>query len=244
MDLKTSLLVGRQLPEFVRDEYPLFVSFLEAYYEILENERYKTVDGKLVSQKNNLTEKLKDLRYISDIDFSIDEFETQFFNTFLPYFPKNTEISKDFLIKNVLPLYKSKGNEKSFRFLFRLLFNEEINIEYPRENILRASDGKWTIESILRTETDIYSEYISNGLRTVYYLPYDLDASDIEIYVNDALFQRYYVRKESRKVIFESIPYANSVIKIYYTNNFDTIILRSRQLTGSTSNTTAIVDST
>jgi len=242
MDLKTSLLVNRQLPEFVRDEYPLFVSFIEAYYEFLENERYTTVDGELLSQKNNLTEKLKDLRYISDIDFSIDEFETQFFNTFLPYFPKNTEISKDFLIKNVLPLYKSKGNEKSFRFLFRLLFNEEINIEYPRESILRASDGKWTIESILRTETDIYSEYISNGLRTVYYLPYNIDASDIEIYVNDVLFQRYYVRKESRKVIFESIPYANSVIKIYYTNNFDTNILRSRQLTGSTSNTTAIVE--
>ena len=35
-DLRTSLLINRQLPEYVRDDYPLFLSFLEAYYEWLE----------------------------------------------------------------------------------------------------------------------------------------------------------------------------------------------------------------
>jgi len=124
MDFKTSLLVEKQLPEFIRDEYPLFVSFIEAYYEFLETEKYTNVNGKNISQKNNLTEKMKNLQYISDVDFSINEFETQFFNSFLPFLPKDSKVSKEFLIKNILPLYKSKGNEKSFKFLFRLLFNE------------------------------------------------------------------------------------------------------------------------
>ena len=45
-DFKTSLLVNRQVPEFIREEYPLFIAFLEAYYEYLE-----TQQG---SQKNDL----------------------------------------------------------------------------------------------------------------------------------------------------------------------------------------------
>ena len=38
-ELKTSLLINRQVPEFVRDEYPTFINFLEAYYEFLENKQ-------------------------------------------------------------------------------------------------------------------------------------------------------------------------------------------------------------
>ena len=33
-----STIINEQLPDFVRDNYPLFVSFLEAYYEWLESE--------------------------------------------------------------------------------------------------------------------------------------------------------------------------------------------------------------
>ena len=73
-DLKTSLLINRQVPEYVREEYPLFISFIEAYYEFLEN--------KQGSEKNDLTKKAKDLRYVSDVDASIDEFEDSFYNNF------------------------------------------------------------------------------------------------------------------------------------------------------------------
>lgn len=238
MDLKTSLLVNQQLPEFVRDEYPLFVSFLEAYYQFLETERY--TNG--ISQKNNLIEKLKDLKNLSDIDYSLDDFEEQFFNTFIPYLPKNTLVTKDFLIKNILPLYQSKGTQKSFQYLFRLLFGEEIQIEYPGEKVLRASDGKWAIENIIRTETEIYSQYISDGVKSTYNLPYEIDSSLIEIYVDDILFEDYYIRKENKKIYFKSIPFLNSTIKINYLGTFNTSILQSRQIKGLTSQATAIVE--
>jgi len=238
MDFKTSLLVNRQLPEFVREEYPLFVSFLEAYYQFLETERY--TDG--ISQKNNLTEKLKDLKNLSDIDFSLDDFEEQIFNTFATYLPKETVVSKDFLIKNILPLYQSKGNEKSFKFLFRLIFGEEIQLEYPSDNILRASDGKWTIDNILRTETDIYSQYISDGIQTVYNLPYEIENSSIEIFVDDVFFENYYIRKELKKIYFGEVLPINSIIKIYYTNDFDLNIFRSRRILGLSSGSTSIIE--
>ena len=56
-DYKTSLLVSKQVPEFVRDEYPIFISFLEAYYEFLEKSQG--------TQKNNVLSLGKDLRYLS-----------------------------------------------------------------------------------------------------------------------------------------------------------------------------------
>ena len=88
------LFVKNQLPKFVTEEYPNFVLFLEAYYEFLEKEQFTGID----SQKNNLTEKLKNLKYLSDIDKSLNDFEDQFFNTFAPALPRDSKVSKEFLI--------------------------------------------------------------------------------------------------------------------------------------------------
>ena len=77
---KTSLLINRQVPEFVRDEYPTFIHFLEAYYEFLEN--------KQTGKNNDLVNKSKDLRYLSDVDYSINQFEDNFLNTFATFLPK------------------------------------------------------------------------------------------------------------------------------------------------------------
>ena len=53
-EFKNSILVSQQVPEYIRDEYPLFVNFLEAYYEFLE-----TKQG---TQKNDLIQQAKKLR--------------------------------------------------------------------------------------------------------------------------------------------------------------------------------------
>ena len=154
-DFKTSILVNRQVPEFVRDEHPIFVSFLEAYYEFLENKQgIKT---------NDLITKTKELRYVSDVDSSIDDFETNFFNTYAALIPKDTQVDKALLIKNLLPLYLAKGSEKSFKLLFRLLYGEEIEVIKPKNSILRASDGKWLVEKTFRISQDVYSTYTGDG---------------------------------------------------------------------------------
>lgn len=53
------------------------------------------------------------------------------------------EVNQRLLMKTIQDLLKSKGTDESFKFLFRLLFNEEIEIVKPGENILKTSDGKW-----------------------------------------------------------------------------------------------------
>jgi len=244
-NLKTSLLVNQQVPEFVSDEYPLFVSFMEAYYEYLE-----TAQG---TEKNNVLELSKDLRYISDVDLSIDAFETNFFNTFADLLPRDVEVNKETLIKNVLPIYLSKGNEKSFKLLFRMLFNDNADIILPQNNILRLSDGNWVIDNVLKLETDIRTTYTANGNtsssavqsgNTLFYLSQQVDTDELLVYVNDNLQianTHYKIRKESRKLIFNSAPVANSTIKAVYTD-FDITTLNNRKITGLISGATAIVE--
>jgi hypothetical protein len=240
---KVSLLINRQVPEFVRDEYPTFVHFLQAYYEFLEN--------KQTGQANDLITKSKDLRYVSDVDYSIDQFQDSFFNTFANLLPQDVQIDKAFLIKQLLPLYLSKGNEKSFKLLFRLLFNEEVEIIQPKANILRASDGKWVIEKAFRISKNIYSTYTANGNtsssaiesgNTSFKMAQVAASNEVSVYVNGSLqTSGYNVRRESKKVVFTTAPAANSEIKILY-NDFNYALLENRKLTGSTSGATATVE--
>ena len=235
-DQKTSLLINRQVPEFVREEHPNFIAFLEAYYEFLEN--------KQGTKKNDLITKSKDLRYISDVDYSIAEFENNFFNTYASLIPRNVEVDKGTLIKQILPLYLAKGNQKSFQLLFRLLFNEEVEVIQPNQNILRASDGKWLIENAFRISQSVYSNYTGDGTKTTFKLAQVAAAETIAVYVNGVLKTEatdYYVRKESRKLIFNSAPANNSEIKVLY-NDFNFEILTNRKLTGSDSSATALVE--
>jgi hypothetical protein len=234
-DNKVSLLINRQVPEFVRDEYPLFITFLEAYYEYLE-----TKQG---TQINDLTTVSKKLKNLSDVDDSIEDFEQQFFNSFATYLPKDVTVDKAFLIKNVLPIYLSKGSEGSFKLLFRMLFSEELELIYPKNNVLRASDGKWTVDNILRIDTDIRSVYTATG-NTSFSLAQQVNNDEVEVYVGGVLktiTTDYFIRKESKKLVFNTAPAANSEVKVIYTN-FDIALLKNRQVTGVTSGATAIVE--
>ena len=235
-DLKTSILVSQQVPEYVNDEYPLFVSFMEAYYEFLETAQK--------GQKNNVLELSKNLRYISDVDISINAFERSFFDMYASLIPRDIIVNKETLIKNVLPLYLARGNEKSFKLLFRLLFGDEVEVLLPKNNVLKTSDGQWTIDNILKLETDIRSTYVANGSNTVFYLAQSVDSTDISVYVNDTLKvlnTDYTVRKESRKLVFNTAPAANSAIKAVY-SNFDVTLLNNRKVTGLTSGATAVIE--
>jgi hypothetical protein len=233
---KTSLLINRQVPEFVREENPNFIAFLEAYYEFLEN--------KQGSQQNDMVAQSKDLRYITDVDYSIDDFQENFFNTYASLIPQNVEVDKGILIKHILPLYLAKGSEKSFKLLFRLLFNEEVEILQPKTNILKASDGKWLIENAFRIEQGVYSTYTGNSVTTTFKLAQVVDFSDVSVYINNVLqTSGYSIRKETRKLIFTNAPTTGAKIRVLYAN-FDFKLLVNRQITGDVSGATAIVERT
>ena len=233
-DQKTSLLINRQVPEFVRDEYPVFVSFLEAYYEFLEQ--------KQGNELNDLVAKSKNLRDISDVDLSIEDFEKNFFNTFADLIPRDVAVDKSVLIKNVLPLYLSKGSESSFKLLYRMLFGDELEVKYPKNDVLRASDGKWVVENALKVSKYFYSYYTGNGTTKEFKILQQLGQTDVTVYVDGvAQTSGYYVRKESKKLVFDTAPLLNSTIKVLY-STLDKTVFTNRKITGELSGATALVE--
>lgn len=233
-DFKTSLLVNRQVPEFVREENPKFIAFLEAYYEFLEQ--------KQGTKNNDLVTEAKNLRFVSDVDFSITQFEKNFINDFATLIPQDALVDKAFLIKNILPLYLSKGNLKSFEFLFRLLYGEEVVITFPKNNILRASDGKWTTESVVRISNNVYSYYEGDGVKKSFILAQQVAETDVTVFVNGIeTTSGFYILKESKKIIFNVAPSNGAEIQVQY-DNFDETLFQNRQITGLTSGATAIIE--
>ena len=241
LNKKTSLLINRQVPEFVREENPIFIAFLEAYYEFLEN--------KQGDEYNDLIKRAKDLRDLSDVDFSIDEFEESFFNMYASIVPRDVAVDKALLIKNVLPLYLSKGSENSFKLLFRLLFGSELNVTYPRSEVLIASDGKWLVEKFVKISREAYSLHIGDGITKTFDLspcrcpitglPLPIQA---EIYINDVLqTSGFFVRSEIKKLVFNTAPANNAEIKVFYLG-FDFTQIANREIIGVSSGTTALVE--
>lgn len=138
--------IADQLPSFIHEEHPHFITFLEAYYSFLE-------------QQGNPSDLLFNLLNNNDIDLTNDIFFEFFRKEYLSKLPKKLyqdvedptrKVDARKVIKNVYEFYRAKGTEKSYRYLFRILFDLEIDFYYPRTDILRPSDGKWIQFFIVR----------------------------------------------------------------------------------------------
>jgi hypothetical protein len=134
--VKPSIAIQRQIPQHVRENYPLFVDFLKAYYEFLED-----------------TQQVE-LEKIRDIDTSLDEFIQQFRGEIANGIPLERAQDKRMLIRHLREFYLSRGSEASYQFLFKVLFNQDAELYYPSTQILRASDGKWKQDVSIFVEVD------------------------------------------------------------------------------------------
>ena len=67
-------------------------------------------------------------------------------------------------IKHLKTFYRSKGSEKSFKTLFRLLYGQEnLDFYYPKTDLLKVSAGNWQQDTVLQLTYD--ANYLNfNGL--------------------------------------------------------------------------------
>jgi hypothetical protein len=101
----------------------------------------------------NPVNNIQELLNFRDPDKVISNFLSQFRNEFLTTLPENlnTSVNKRNLIKNIKSLYQVKGTKVGHEIFFRLLFDDTSETFYPREQMLRVSDGKFTENKVLRT---------------------------------------------------------------------------------------------
>jgi len=153
---RISNLVDSQLPFFVRNDHRTFVRFIEAYYEYLE-------------QSDKTLHTMKNIINYNDIDYTVGAFEEELYKQYLNLIPQNTAADKHLILKHVKDFYRARGTEKSIRFLLNILFGnaEDVSFYYPKDDILRASDGKWFIEKSLRTRSFRINGIANSDIATV-----------------------------------------------------------------------------
>lgn len=118
------------VPEHIQLEKPELMKFMEAYYDFLD-------------QPDQPGAFLKSLPVHRNLDTVGTEFLEMLQRELAVPIPETVVADKSKLYKNITDIYLSKGAEPSFKALFRLIFNDDIELFFPRVDILKPSDAKW-----------------------------------------------------------------------------------------------------
>jgi hypothetical protein len=142
-------LIENSIPSFIKAEYPNFVEFIKLYYSQQD-------------EQGEAYEFIANILNYSDINLTTLEYLENFTKTYLNSMADalTPGIDKRNLIENIKQLYESAGSEKSIKFLFKLLFNEDVRLFYPTNDILRVSDGKWDRDFVIKISNNRGDEVI------------------------------------------------------------------------------------
>ena len=108
--------------------------------------------GTVNNYRPNPVNNIVDLVNFRDPDGVINQFLTNMRDEFLVTLPENLApgVDKRKLIKNIRSMYRAKGTVRGHEMFFRILFGESSETIYPREQMLKASDGQFDTLKVLR----------------------------------------------------------------------------------------------
>lgn len=142
-----SPFIPQQFPAFYKEEGPNFIAFLKAYYEWMEDSQQTLQYARTLFEN-------------SDIDTTEGEFIKYFKNTYLHSLPESIISDKRLLVKHILDLYRSKGTPRAYELLFRMLFNEEIELYIPANFLFKPSDAEWNVPRYIEVSDSPYLELL------------------------------------------------------------------------------------
>ena len=168
----------------------------------------------------------------NDIDLTLNSHVDLFMKEFLEAYPlsfpsisesfdindkvnrnQTVEDFKRFLVKHSREFYQSKGTEDSFRYLFRTVYNKEIDMYYPGDDVLKASDNTYYNSRILRMlpkdslDIDLESRYVTgetSGATAVienYYFKKSFNRNLVELELNSSTIKGVFSVNENLKII-------------------------------------------
>ena len=247
-----STIVENQLPEFIRADHPTFVTLLKKYYEYMEQ------TGKTLRVG-------KDLYDYMDVDTTRADLIQYFKTKIIPNFPETSELSTEKLVKAARFFYSKKGSAESFKFLFRTLYGQEVEVYFPKEDILKASDGKWKLPQALRLAFTDTSSLVAGGNVNVFAVSANtITANGFNILTKGITVNSYIRIADARRKVVTintagdfmrvDIPFANTAnaqtfdsTKLYkvelseYTN-FNIKLLERKLGIGEDSRTTCVIE--
>jgi hypothetical protein len=138
--------INDNVPNFIKEEYPNLHHLLLEYFKWLETDE-------------NFIQLLVDFRENIEVNNQVNPYIDIIKNELGWFYNVQLQVDDRTLIKLLRDFYSSRGTEKSFKILFKLLFNEEVEITYPRDRLFKTSDNNFVIEHrIITSANNIQNE--------------------------------------------------------------------------------------
>lgn len=152
-------IVDDVIPDHVRSKYPGLVAAVKVYADFLEHVN-------------------KSGYYLNTIDLQrdIDEVESNLLIELQKEIgapiPRQFATDPRKLYKRISEFYQSRGTPDSIESFFRVLFNDEVEIYFPKDDILIPSDGKWNSQAAAvtadpTTSTPLFTYTLGSNTTTI-----------------------------------------------------------------------------
>ena len=126
--------VREVLPQYFTTDYPNLITFLESYYEYVDSDETVSVLSDLFGLRDVERATLTQLDQI---------FEEIASGASRDYFTDSREV-----LRNFAKFYRVKGTRYSAEGFFRAFYNEDVEIQFPKNNIFIVGDSKIGAESL------------------------------------------------------------------------------------------------
>lgn len=143
-----------------------------------------------------------------------------------------TKLNASQIVKTIKDFYLSKGTKNALTYIFKILYGENVDVLYPKDQIFTPSAATWAVDTILRCK--LISGNPKDIINTILYQykdPVDLSVEFasalvenlISIYIGNSQIYEVSISKETQIGSF-NIPYKTKLVeRISSTDNIITV---------------------
>ena len=149
-DINVNISNGNELPGSLAFE----TSEIGKTFQVLGLESHNSSIAKLNTPIKNWvgpgpSHVLNNIERAMDIDNNSQTFLELMQKEIASVIPRDITVNKRNLYKNIVDYYKVRGSADSIEIFFRLLFNDEVEVQYPWDKTLIPSSGNWDVNPAL-----------------------------------------------------------------------------------------------
>lgn len=126
---KESIRVESLLPQDLRDNSERLIGLLEDYYKFMNKGYQPSYELNTISEER-------------DID-TTEHFLDQIQKEIAASVPRNITVDRVKLYKHLVDYYNIRGSTDSIETFFKIFLNDNVEVYYPKNDMLIPSDGKW-----------------------------------------------------------------------------------------------------
>lgn len=126
---KESIRVESLLPQDLRDNSERLIGLLEDYYKFMNKGHQPSYELNTISEE----------RDIDTTEHYLDQIQKEIAASV----PRNITVDRVKLYKRLVDYYNIRGSTDSIETFFKIFLNDNVEVYYPKNDMLIPSDGKW-----------------------------------------------------------------------------------------------------